>query len=378
MSGFHRSRRALALAAVTLLSSACVHFPSPKVWNLREVHYPDGRAKYVGDLRVDFEHLLLQSFDQTALGSPEFLGTEQKAIKDPFKACLKNVNGLSKCNRENPKTRARMVEMFAWLTGDCTYALSRERCVLELGDLGERVGVKEPKLLNPNAGPATALEVGEQVPLLFSDASPLVAGQDTPELRQTLAARCAQIGSMTLDREGAYRLLRVTNILLGRWRVERREAVDPLLRLHLDLERQCIALALGEALVDENPRVRAAAIRAGVQVTKNDSPELLLRALQDPSLEVRLEVMLSLREHGAPPPPQKRNPDMVFRSEAFWINQVVNILRAGTGGPLAVAGCKAMARLTGEPRDLRPEAWIVWWEDEGIPVYTGAPPPAGG
>ena len=52
----------------------------------------------------------------------------------------------------------------------------------------------------------------------------------------------------------------------------------------------------------------------------------------------------------------------------------------GTGGELSVAGCRAMSRLTGEPRDLHPEVWIVWWEDHGSPAMggpSGPRPPEG-
>jgi len=358
------------LPGAVLLLGACTA-PSPKVWNLRQVHYPDGRAKYVGDVRWEIEHLLVMAFDSTALGTPDFIGGEQDAIKDPFKVCLKNLNELAKCNRDNPKTRARMVEMYTWLAGDCTYSLSRERCAVELGELGTRTGLKAPRVLGPDATPATALEVGELVPLLFNEATPLVGGQDTPELRKQLADRCRTIEALTLDRDGARRLLRVTNILLSRWRVQRRESVEPLLRLHLDLEKQCIALALGDLLGDENPRVRAAAIRSAIDVTGNSSPQLLARAFQDPSVEVVVAAIRSLAENGVPRPSRKGDPDLYFRTERFWIEQVIELLRLGTGGQLAVAGCQAMSRLTGEPPDLHPEVWIVWWEDRGNPDMGG-------
>jgi hypothetical protein len=369
----------LPLPGVVLLLGACTA-PSPKVWNLRQVHYPDGRAKYVGDLRWPIEHLMVRAFDTTSLGTPEFIGSTQDAIKDPFKACLENLNGLAKCNRENPKTRATMVEMYTWLAGDCTYALSRERCARELGDLGVRAGAKSPIALAPELTPATALEVGELVPLLFNEASPLIAGQDTPQLRKQLADRCLEIDALTLDREGARRMLRVTNLLLSRWRVERRESVDPLLRLHLDLEKQCIALALGGLLADENPRVRAAAISSAVLVTKNSSPEILARAFQDRDPEVVIAGMRALEEHGVPRPSRMGDANRYFQSERFWLEQVVQYLRLGTGGELSVAGCQAMSRLTGEPRDLHPEVWIVWWEDHGSPAMggpSGPRPPEG-
>lgn len=352
--------RLLPAAAALLLAWGC-HSPGARVWNLRQVHQPDGRPKYTGDLHGTYEHLLYKLFETTPVGRPQFISEKESAIKDPLSVCLKNLNGLAHCDAENRKTRGLMVEMFTWLGGDCTYALSRERCAVELGDLARRAGVDEPLILPETEVAAGPDEVGAEATGLYEDASPMVAGQDAPVMRRALAERCEAIQALTLDRDGARRLLSVTNLLLSRWRVERIEGLKPLLVLHLDLEKRCIALALGKLLSDPEPRVRAAAVRSCLDVADGNSPELLQQALEDPSELVRLEVLRSLERHGVPHPGDVAS----SADEASWIQRVVEILRLGMGGPLAVAGCEAMARLTGTPRDLHPEHWIVWWEDVG-------------
>jgi hypothetical protein len=58
---------------------------------------------------------------------------------------------------------------------------------------------------------------------------------------------------------------------------------------------------------------------------------------------------------------------------AGWEAKLVEYLRASYDGEFSVALCKTLGRWTGRPRDLHPEAWVEWWEDQSVPA--GAPKP---
>src|SRR5262245_17825571 len=157
-----RSGTWVLLAA--LLASACRSAPV-LVWNLEQLHAPDGTPKRHGNLKGELEFLLENIFSRTNFGGPEFQAEAQKEerIEDPFGSCFENVLELAACQRDE-KVAGLPVSGFAWLGVDCTYVLSRERCVLALGELAQPLDLtKTPPA--PSGEPATP----EAVKALFDE-----------------------------------------------------------------------------------------------------------------------------------------------------------------------------------------------------------------
>ncbi len=325
-----------------------------KVWNLREVHHPDGRTKHVGRLHGDLEHqlrILLETMRFRTGTVPE----SDEEIEDPIHACLENLLELSKCNQDDPHLLATTIEMVTWIAGDCEYALSRERCALELADLGERLEVSGPLELasdDPVAGPE---EVATAIQNLTRDALPAFEDESDALRAAPLRERCAEVTKLVLDRNGARRLLAVAN-LLARRGGERAPSLAPVRDLRLDLGRRCAGLALAALLVDPHPRVRAAAFRSSFALAPDVPSERIEQALSDESPEVKVEAVRALARAGTGVGDGK--------DERFWIDTLVGLLRQSFDGELSVAICRSLAQRTGRPLDLHPENWIAWWEEQ--------------
>ena len=359
-----RSTRGLvrcAAASVLALAGWGCRVADAKVWNLEQVHEPDGSPSRVGSVQSDFTFQLYRFFRVTNFGSKSWDMTDEKAIEDPLGECLDNVIGLAACNREKPRIRALMVENFSWLAADCSYALSRERCAHELGDLGRRVGVVGPRFLEEDEPPAGPAELGGLLTRLIETSRPALEGLGGDLSTAALAEQCTAVRALTLDLDGARRLLTATNLILVRGGFDE-PRLAPLLELHEYLERVCVELALGALMHDSWPRVRAAALLACVRATGNRCPDLLAERMQERAPEVRDAATRALYRFGIPAPPADATPEERAENEELWLSRLIALLGRGGAGPSSVNACRALARLTGRPPTLRPEDWLAWWD----------------
>jgi hypothetical protein len=353
----HLLRRALLRGLVALVAlgpAAACRVTEAKLWNLREVHRADGGTKYTGRLHSDVEHVLRTMFDVTGFsgGAPP---EREAKIDDPLGECLENVIELGGCDQDEPQNLYVTIEAVSWLATDCRYPLSRERCTLELGTLGKRVG-----LAGPMRSPEPAVGVAE-VSKAIEDLTRSVAGAigsvalGAGDVEETSRAAAG----LALDLQGARRLLTVANLLADRLG-EGSETARDLEPLRTDLARRCAGFALDAALADRSSRVRAAALRVAVDLEPAAAAARLDAALGDESLEVRVAAVRLLGRSDRPP----QGPD--GKDADVWTERLVGFLRQSFDGELSVALCKTLARWTGRPRNLHPEAWVEWWEDEGL------------
>jgi hypothetical protein len=351
--------RAGARAGFVLLAALCgaCQLAQAKMWNLEQVHESDGSPKRRGDLRGDLEYVLTDLFERSNFGGADF-ETEQvddERIDDPLGECLENLIGLGECERDE-RVVALQVSAFAWLAVDCTYVLSRERALIELGALVPALELQERAAV-PNGEPATPEVVRERFEALVrardeARAEPVLAGDELQEL-------CAELAELPLDRPGALRLLRAASVLLKDG--ERTAVLAPLRGLRLELARRCTVLALREARGDAHGRPLAAALDANLRAFPDERAELLRWGLLDalPDVERREELSLRalerLAQYGAPPRPDDIGPEVY---ERYWIDAATRFLVLPVDGPHTLAACRALAKLTGEPQALRPEIWI--------------------
>jgi hypothetical protein len=365
-----RLRPRLALVPALLALASC-QLASARIHNLEELHDSSGSPQRLADLHGDLEHLLLAGFEHTNFGGEDFRQglREKKRVADPYGACLENVLALASVRRDERVAMAQAMT-FAWLAVDCTYVLSRERCVLELGEVLADIGLGGTPVEVP-AEPASPEQVGAAIGVLIEALRGWLAA---PALGSAaLDEACGALAALPLDREGALRGTRAAQVLLdGRERVA---ALAGLHRLRLDLARRCAGQAVLEARQDASGRVRAAALRVGVQVFPDQRGAWLRSAVAEFPLgvteldELWLAALDLLARNGLPP----GEGDDATRLAA-WNEALIELLLRQGSGRVSLAVTRALARLNDRPREPRPEVWLTWWRAQGAhdsPVGEG-------
>ena len=127
-----------ALCLLVGLASACQVAPA-RAWNLEQLHTPEGFPKYRAHLKSNLQYVLSDQLGSLRIlgGAPERADAsgEGEELDDPLGACFENVRALAACTRTE-SVAGWQAESFGWLAIDCSYPLSREQCVLALGELG--------------------------------------------------------------------------------------------------------------------------------------------------------------------------------------------------------------------------------------------------
>lgn len=355
-------RAALALTLVSGLAGGC-HYAPARVWNLREVHQPSGRPDRVARTRSDVAYLLQVAFEQLDIGQNLALEGEERRLDDPLGVCLENLLALERTDAGDPVDQPFQAEGFAWLAVDCTYGLSREAAVRGLRPLAAELGVTEPVTVDPEAA-ATPAEIDAAFEDLVTAARPIVRGEggSALDVRSSVEA----IGALLPDRAGTLRLLRATNVLMERARG--RAALEPVAALQRSLARRAVGLALEEVLADPEGLVRAAGLRTRLELAAPEqADELLVWALEDPhedvarAEEVQRTAVAWIAERGLPR--SAGGPRALGDYELRWCERLTRLL-AERRGPEAVGAAGALARITGRPATIRPEAWLAWWRWE--------------
>lgn len=347
-----------APVALVLALSSC-HLASARAYNLEQLHDPDGTARRVANLHGDLEHLLISGFERSNFGGEDFrrdLGKETR-VADPHGKCLANVLALADCRRDE-RVAVTQAVTFAWLARDCTYVLSRERCVLEIGNVMADLGKGDTPIARP-AEPATPAVVTPAIQALIEATRGFLAAPGLGS--KALDEAAAALAALPLDRAGALRGARVTQVLLdGR---EGNPGLQPLRRLRVDLARRCAGQAVLEAREDLAGRVRAAALRVGVRLFPEHRGEWLWAALTERPegvsdlAEWRLAAVELLARNGLPP----ADGGGAEHALADWNGALVDLLLRQNGGRVSLAVTRALARLNELPREPRPEVWVAWW-----------------
>ena len=352
-----------ALGALLLVALAGCRTVDAKVSNLRSLHEPDGTIRKVAVIQSDFQFLLRKFMNTLNFRGQGFGEPEPEAVDDPLGTSLENLIELGESSSEDDRVLGLQAEIFSWLAVDCEYQLSRERAVLELAEVGRRLAITDP-IKPPEEEQATQPEQAvEWLRALRAAIDPYLAvNPPGPRSASAVADAVGAIDFTQLDRDGARRLLGATNVWYDAKGYEQPE-LSALGELRRELARRSVELALAQALSDPEPRVRVAALKTCVALTKNRSPRLLRAALTDSEPEVVACALRLLSQHGVPPEPE---PDFEGDLEAYreaWIGLVVRVLRTVGDGQVAVAGCRALERITDAGlKNLRPEVWIAWYE----------------
>jgi hypothetical protein len=77
--------------------------------------------------------------------------------------------------------------------------------------------------------------------------------------------------------------------------------------------------------------------------------------------EVSLRALELVASHGLPPSAEQPPEEL----ERTWRELLLQVLRMQVDGPHTVAACRALAKITGEPQTIRPEAWLARWRASG-------------
>ena len=381
----------MGIGALVLALAGCQSL-DVHVWNLRQVHTPEGRPRGRGDLRGPLEHALHQVLDGSELqgGMRVLNDSKDERIEDPLGVCHENLNQLAEADRNDPHARAVLVQMITWLIGDCSYALTRERCAIELADLGARYGAHAPRAApgtedgaDGTGGAATPEQLAGVVAELIHRTRELDDGGDA----ETLEAACDAARALELDRAGVQRMVAVTDLLLDRYGFDAAK-FGALRGLHDELCRESIELALGAGVADAEPWVRAAAVRSWLELTRYprkdrsaeaavaEATDALTAALSDRHPLIVVEGVRALATYGVPA--GSGSSAEVAAAEMFWMKALASLLGRRVEGPLHVAACDAMARLSGEERNLRAEYWTRRWLEIEAAARPGSPSAGGG
>lgn len=354
-----------ALAAVPALWLAgCFTIHDATVWNLRELHNPDGSFRRVGARVSNLEYYLRFKLLAFTKNSSRYRNPSQKPIEDPAGDSFTKILDLAGDDSSDPDVRRDEVEWFAFLGIDSPWKLVRERCVIELGKLGRaRHLAIEPRPEGELAGPE---EVGEALRQIVSGSEDLLAGRSGGH--EKIAAGCQAMDALVLSRRGALSAHRGLSALLsgiddgdprfGKVVACARRVEDTLLRR-----------ALEEALADDDPLVVAAAIRANYRTFGRPILVPILGQLIGGGVEydeVVIEAVLRLLRDGGLPDVSQGPAAALYSGdpEAFRLQLLGALVEIGSrhpSGSVRLLALEALAAVTGEPLPPREELWRPWW-----------------
>lgn len=342
------SRARLCLSTACLLLAGC-HVVGQNDHNLSQLHDADSRHRYTAVLVEDYDYVLRTAFGKS-LAETDLSLENAKAgkVENPTLECAANLVDLMDFDQPDDATFDLQVEWVCRLAAEDPAASVRTRACEFLGPLGRRLGAGLPQAAGAGSETASPEQVSEVAAQLLAAVRAARDGAaDAPAKRQ---AALTALRGLRMDGPGLWRAARLVREL------RRIDAGMDLAELHKELQVQLWKRAAGQAILDKDERVRAAAWRACVECEPKAANlvvwELLKREGAD---HVRGEVCRLLRERGLP-----ADGDGV--TQAMWIEW---LYRLATGGDEDGLRCAAMMALSDRAgagfASLREEDWQAWW-----------------
>jgi hypothetical protein len=353
-----------------------------KLHNLDQLHASSGRHNRSGDLVGDVTWVMRHGVGGLFQGlGAEALDRPSRRIESPLEECLENLNELSGFDSGDSRTAAYQVIWFSRLAVEDPWRLSRERCVIELGNAGRRLRLADRPLQPPPAEPAGPEPVRAALQPVFESAAPLLRlGRGSRADVQRFEQALAGLDRLELDLQGGLRVLEAVTLLRGRKR-----ALPGTLELSEKLQRLCVSEALLRALRDlppegeagrsgwESPPVRAAAVMASTRAFGGQAlAGLVDQVTRETEPQVQAAVLRAVRVYGLPTP-QGLAPTEVERLHLRWTESIVGLAVGRLDPRVRVAAMGALGQISGrEPYSLREEVWQAWWEERLASLSTPA------
>lgn len=365
-----RSPSAVLAPLALALPTGC-HVAAARSWNLNELHDESTHHRYSGAIESDMEYFFRHELTGAiSIGSVHFEQKAPVAIPDPVTACLENLLALESYGDHDPRVAGMQVEWAARLATADPWKLTRERAVIGLGRAGARLGAGVPAGLPEGSVPVGPSAVSEALAGLLRASRPVMdrGNRATPTERLDLDAACQVVQGLTLDLDGARRMLHATVDLVEAVgsSVGPGQAGAPLKLLSLELQKRCVRFALAAALKDPDPHVRAAAVEAAVVCVGPGILDLILAQLShELAPEVLVRTMDVVRKVGLPigtplgaPEDSKATPEQAQRARLAAIYDLLDRPEED----VRVSAMRALEKVSGAGlRSLREEDWQAWW-----------------
>lgn len=368
-------RPLLALAGLGL-AAACSS-PRAAVWNLDGLMDEGNQLRHVVPLRDSWDQLAVDLIPGRADVDPE-------AVGDPSMRALEDLLVLASHEPTTLEGELEAVRVLARYAGACPGRLARERAALGLVPHALRIEVARPRRAPAQpTPPATVTSAFQRLKGAWAE------GSDP-------ADALAALRDLRLDLEAATRLLGAYAALL-KSSGGGPALTEPLWEEGRRVQGVAIALALGAALDDRDPWVRAAAIEAGASIWGLPFVLETLESLQPARVDAEGRIIVT-RAFGLAPiaagedlPIQRvlrtagsRGPGLfdamdADRRSSFRIGVLQLFLQishdvASYADATRAAALQALTRLAPDgPGSRRKEEWETWWRDEADRVRRGAP-----
>ena len=340
------------VAAVGCALSAC-RVAGQNDHNLLQMHTPEGAHRYSAALVDDFEYVLRSSFANVLeSGAGGLEGQEPSKIDNPPLVCLENLAELLSFDvgddANDGELWALQVEWATRLAVEDPAYVVRAAAAEALGPMGRRLDAGLPQAALEGTPSSTPEAVAQALSSVVSAARAVAAKEIGAGAR--LEAALAGLKQLELDLAGAWRAERLVRTLR---RVHDGAALQSAQR---DLQVRLWKRAMGAAVQDKEPQVRAAALStclAGDPRLGNTVVWELFR--RESSAVVRAAVCRALAERGLP-----ADGDGVTRRD--WLAHLVQLATSDPEESVAHAAMLCLSRRAQSGfSSLREEDWHAWW-----------------
>jgi hypothetical protein len=362
-----RVSRALALLLAASTGAGCKVADS-RAWNLNEIHDEATHHRYTGRIEGETEYFWRHEVaGSLAVGGAKFEDKTPVAVPDPATTCLENLIALEDYGDQNPRTLGMQIEWASRLAAADPWRLTRERAAYMLGRAGKKISAGIPTGLPEGSHPSGPDAVSEALAGLLRASRPALdhGSRMTATEKLDLDSACQVVAGMTLDLDGARRLLHASFDLVAAIG-SGKPAAASIAELALELERRCIRFALADALKDPDPTVRASAVDAAVRCAGPDVLDpILLQLDNEASQEVVVRVCELVREVGLPQGTlhgtisgAQPTPEQAQMARLGAIYKVVG----RPEGWVRVSAMRTLGAVSGAGfQSLREEDWQAWW-----------------
>lgn len=327
-----------------ILASGCQSFRA-SAYNLRVLHEPDGSlAPRSATVAHWYYRWLTLTGDRPSAEDP---AGEPRLLSRPRTKIRRETVRLCSAQPESPAERAEQLSLACFLATRDRSPVTRELALEAVAAAARRLGLEAL----PQAPGQAPSELELEAARALLGLAPGTPSSDLSAL--DLAAACALLDECLP-------------------RLRKRPKDRALLEAEALLARRAAGLALAQALEDPQDIVRARAARAVLEFDSSRLLELLESGLKREQPETVQAICEHLAEKGWPPQAGASEPRF-------------ELLIAAVDDPddrASVAAARALARLTdGALVSLRPEEWLLWWEQRqsaADPAGAGLPNPQTG